>query len=93
MAQGNTPWSIQLPNGATAAVQSNVNASQYNTTIQLGWSNVFNLGFQSSTQANTTQLNQALQPVDAYGRVMQGSDSEGMGQALGGLLQQLFGGQ
>ena len=92
-AQGNNPWSIQLPNGATAAVQSNVNANQYSTTIQLGWSNVFNLGFQSSTQANTTQLNQALQPVDAYGRVVQSSDSEALGQAFGGLLQQLFGGK
>jgi hypothetical protein len=92
-AQGNNPWNIQLPNGATAAVQSNVNANQYSTTIQLGWSNVFNLGFRSSTQATTAQLNQALQPVDAYGQVVQGGDSEGLGQALGGLLQQLFGGQ
>ena len=93
MAQGNNPWSIQLPNGSTASVQSNVNADQYRTDIQLGWSNVFNLGFRSSTQATTAQLNQSLQPVDAYGQVVQGSNSKRLGQALGGLLQQLFGGQ
>ncbi len=92
-AQGNNPWSIQLPNGSTAAVVSKVNADQYRTDIQLGWSNVFNLGFRSSTQATTAPLNQALQPVDAYGQVVQGGDTEGLGQALGGLLQQLFGGQ
>lgn len=92
-AQGNNPWKIQLPNGSAAAVQSNVNADQSRTDIQLGWSNVFNLGFRSSTQATTAQLNQSLQPVDAYGQVVQGGDSEGLGQALGGLLQQLFGGQ
>lgn len=92
-AQGNNPWNIQLPNGSTAALQSNVNANQYSTNIQLVWSNVFNLGFRSTTQATTAQLNQALQPVDAYGQVLQGGDSEGLGQALGGLLQQLFGGQ
>ncbi|MBD2549935.1 hypothetical protein H6G65_10130 [Microcystis elabens FACHB-917] len=91
-AQGNGPWSIQMPNGSAAAVQSRVNADQYSTNIQLGWSNVFSLGFRSSTQATTAQLNQALQPVDANGQVVQGSDSEALGQALGGLLQQLFGG-
>jgi hypothetical protein len=30
--------------------------------------------------------------LDANGQVMQGSDSEALGKALGGLLQQLFGG-
>lgn len=92
-AQGNNPWTIQMPNGTTAAVQSQVNADQYRTNIQLGWSNVITLGFRSSVQATTAQLNQALQPVNAYGQVIQGNDSEGLGQALGGLLQQLFGGQ
>ncbi|MCP9834676.1 hypothetical protein KBY95_10255 [Cyanobium sp. Aljojuca 7A6] len=92
-AQGNNPWTIQLPNGSTAAVVSKVTADQYRTNLQLGWSNVFNLGFRSTIQATTAQLNQALQPVDAYGQVVQGGDSEGLGQALGGLLQQLFGGQ
>ncbi|MBW4529217.1 MAG: hypothetical protein KME02_00880 [Aphanothece saxicola GSE-SYN-MK-01-06B] len=92
-AQANNPWNIQLPNGSTAAVVSKVNADQYRTDIQLGWSNVFNLGFRSTTQATTAQLNQALQPVDAYGQVVQGGESEGLGQALGGLLQQLFGGK
>lgn len=91
-AQGNDPWSIQLPNGSTAAVDSNVNADAYRTTLQLGWSNVFNLNFRSSAQATTAQLNQAMQPVDANGQVLQGSDAESLGQALGGLLQQLFGG-
>jgi hypothetical protein len=91
-AQGNGPWSIQMPNGTAAAVQSTVNADQYRSDIRMGWAGVFNLGFQSTTTATTAQLNQALQPVDANGQVMQGSDSEALGQALGGLLQQLFGG-
>ncbi len=91
-AQGNGPWSIQMPNGSAAAVQSRVNADQYRSDIQLGWASVFNLGFRSTTTATTAQLNQALQPVDANGQVVQGGDSEALGQALGGLLQQLFGG-
>ncbi len=91
-AQGNGPWSIQMPNGSTAAVQSRVNVDQVRSDIQLGWASVFNLGFRSTTTATTAQLNQALQPVDANGQVVQGSDSEALGQALGGLLQQLFGG-
>ncbi len=91
-AQGNGPWSIQMPNGSAAAVQSRVNADQVRSDIQLGWASVFNLGFRSTTTATTAQLNQALQPVDANGQVVQGSDSEALGQALGGLLQQLFGG-
>jgi hypothetical protein len=92
-AQGNGPWNIQMPNGTAAAVQSTVNADQYRSDIQLGWAGVFNLGFSSTTTASTAQLNQALQPVDANGQVVQGSDSEALGQALGGLLQQLFGGR
>jgi len=91
-AQGNGPWSIQMPNGSAAAVQASVNASQYRSDIQLGWGAVFNLGFRSTTTATTAQLNQALQPVDVNGQVVQGSDGEALGQALGGLLQQLFGG-
>jgi hypothetical protein len=91
-AQGNGPWSIQMPNGTAAPVQSTVNADQVRSDIQLGWAGVFLLGFRSTTSATTAQLNQALQPVDANGQVMQGSDSEALGQALGGLLQQLFGG-
>lgn len=92
-AQGNGPWSIQMPNGSAAPVQSRVNADQYRSDIQLAWAGVFNLGFQSTTTATTAQLNQALQPVDANGQLVQGSDSEALGQALGGLLQQLFGGR
>jgi hypothetical protein len=91
-AQGNGPWSIQMPNGTVAPVQSTVNADQVRSDIQLGWAGVFLLGFRSTTSATTAQLNQALQPVDANGQVMQGSDSEALGKALGGLLQQLFGG-
>jgi hypothetical protein len=91
-AQGNGPWSIQMPNGTVAPVQSTVNADQVGSDIQLGWAGVFLLGFRSTTSATTAQLNQALQPVDANGQVMQGSDSEALGKALGGLLQQLFGG-
>jgi hypothetical protein len=92
-AQGNGPWSIQMPNGTAAAVQSTVNADQYRSDIRLGWAGVFNLGFQSTTTATTAQLNQALQTVDVNGQVVQGNDSEALGQALGGLLQQLFGGR
>jgi hypothetical protein len=91
-AQGNGPWSIQMPNGTVAPVQSTVNADQVRSDIQLVWAGVFLLGFRSTTSATTAQLNQALQPVDANGQVMQGSDSEALGKALGGLLQQLFGG-
>lgn len=81
-----------MPNGSAAAVQASVNANQYSSDIQLGWASVFNLGFRSTSPMTTAQLNQALQPVDVNGQVVQGSDSEALGQALGGLLQQLFGG-
>lgn len=90
-AQGKDPWNIQLPNGATAPVQSRVNAERYRTDLQLGWSDVFNLAFSSTNQASTEQLNQTLQPVDANGQLIQGSTSEGLGPSFGGLLQQLFG--
>ncbi|MEA5441132.1 hypothetical protein [Cyanobium gracile] len=90
-AAGNNPWTIQMPNGSTATVQSSVNASQSSTRISMGWSNALNLSFRSFNQATTAQLNQAMQVVDANGQV-QASDAESLGQALGGLLQQLFGG-
>jgi hypothetical protein len=90
-ASANDPWNILLPNGSTAPVQSRVNANQSRTRISLGWSNTFQLRFNSFNQPTTAQLNQALQPVDAYGQV-QTNGGETMGQVLGGLLQQLFGG-
>ncbi|WP_216904162.1 hypothetical protein [Synechococcus sp. CCY 9618] len=90
-AVGNNPWTMQMANGSTAMVRSNVNANQSSTRISMDWNNVFNLRFRSSNQATTAQLNQAMQVVDANGQV-QPNDAEALGQALGGLLQQLFGG-
>ncbi|KEF40831.1 MAG: hypothetical protein ER33_14880 [Cyanobium sp. CACIAM 14] len=91
-AAGNGPWSIRMPNGSTAAVQSRITPDPYRTRIMLAWGNVFDLRFRSSEQATTARLNQTMQPVDAYGQPVQGSESEALGEALGGLLKRLFGG-
>jgi hypothetical protein len=91
-AIGNSPWSFQMPNGSSAQVQSTINADPSRTRINLGWNSTSNLRFRSSEQASTAQLNQAMQPVDANGQVLRGSDAEALGEALGGLLKQLFGG-
>jgi hypothetical protein len=90
-ASGNNPWSLSLPNGSTIAARSAVDATASRTSISMDWG-TFNLGFTSYNQATTAQLNQAQQPIGANGQ-LQPSDSEALGQALGGLLQQLFGGK
>ena len=91
-AAANSPWSIRMPNGSTSIVQSRIDSNQVRTGIDLGWANVFNLRFQGSEQPTTAQLNRSMQPVDASGQVLQGSEAEALGEALGGLLKQLFGG-
>lgn len=91
IASGNNPWTIQMANGLSAPVQSSLTPSQTTTRISMDWNNVSSLRFESSTQATTALLNQSMQVVDANGQV-QPSDAEALGQALGGLLRQLFGG-
>ena len=92
-ATGNSPWILQLPNGSTAPVRSRITPAPNLTRIQLGSRNGFDLRFRSTEQATTAQLNQAMQPVDADGQVVQGSsEAEALGEALGGILKQLFGG-
>ncbi len=89
-ATGGNPWSLSLPNGSTIPARSAVDAASSRTQISMDWG-TFNLSFTSYNQATTTRLNQAMQPIGAYGQP-QPSGSEGFGQAVGGLLQQLFGG-
>jgi hypothetical protein len=87
-ATGGGPWSLSLPNGTALPARAAVDAGSSRTRVSLDWA-TFTLNFTSYTAATSTPLNQALQPIGTYGQPTGGS---GFGQAMGGLLQQLFGG-
>jgi hypothetical protein len=93
MASGNSPWSLQLPNRFTSPLQSRITPAPNLMRIRLGSSNGFDPRFRSNEQATIAELNQAMQPAGADGQVVPGSsDAEALGEALGGLLKRLFGG-